>query len=182
MSQSNIGKVVQVMGAVIDVRFENGHLPALLNAIEVEHGENTLVVEVAARGDWVAAVLGPARLGVGLALRPRRAEDSVHRAAVWPGHILDGVHPDETPCFAPHLASARVRKIEKVRNRNGRVRIDALVFRRDKCSAACAVAETSEFARGRIERVVGEHPRAEVRRHALGAVEIPLLSGLAVKF
>ncbi len=47
MSQSNIGKVVQVMGAVIDVRFENGHLPALLNAIEVEHGENTLVVEVA---------------------------------------------------------------------------------------------------------------------------------------
>ncbi|MBE6866748.1 MAG: F0F1 ATP synthase subunit beta [Oscillospiraceae bacterium] len=47
MSQSNIGKVVQVMGAVIDVRFENGHLPALLNAIEVEHGDEKLVVEVA---------------------------------------------------------------------------------------------------------------------------------------
>ena len=47
MSQSNIGKVVQVMGAVIDVRFENGHLPALLNAIEVENGDKKLVVEVA---------------------------------------------------------------------------------------------------------------------------------------
>ena len=47
MSQSNIGKVVQVMGAVIDVRFENGHLPALLNAIEVEHGDEKLVVEFA---------------------------------------------------------------------------------------------------------------------------------------
>ncbi len=47
MSQSNIGKVVQVMGAVIDVRFEDGHLPALLNAIEVEHGDKKLVVEVA---------------------------------------------------------------------------------------------------------------------------------------
>ncbi len=47
MSQSNTGKVVQVMGAVIDVRFENGHLPALLNAIEVENGDNKLIVEVA---------------------------------------------------------------------------------------------------------------------------------------
>ncbi|MBQ7903070.1 MAG: F0F1 ATP synthase subunit beta [Oscillospiraceae bacterium] len=47
MSQSNTGKVVQVMGAVIDVRFEDGHLPALLNAIEVEHGDKKLVVEVA---------------------------------------------------------------------------------------------------------------------------------------
>ena len=47
MSQSYIGKVIQVMGAVIDVRFEDGHLPALLNAIEVENGDKKLVVEVA---------------------------------------------------------------------------------------------------------------------------------------
>ena len=47
MSQSNTGKVIQVMGAVIDVRFDGGHLPALLNAIEVEHGDEKLVVEVA---------------------------------------------------------------------------------------------------------------------------------------
>jgi len=47
MSQLNTGKVVQVMGAVIDVRFENGHLPALLNAIEVENGDKKLIVEVA---------------------------------------------------------------------------------------------------------------------------------------
>ena len=47
MSQLNTGKVIQVMGAVIDVRFESGHLPALLNAIEVEHGDEKLVVEVA---------------------------------------------------------------------------------------------------------------------------------------
>lgn len=47
MSQSNIGKVVQVTGAVIDVRFENGNLPALLNAIEIMNGGQKLVVEVA---------------------------------------------------------------------------------------------------------------------------------------
>ena len=40
MSQSNVGKVIQVMGAVIDIRFENDHLPALLNAIEVENGDS----------------------------------------------------------------------------------------------------------------------------------------------
>ena len=47
MSQSNIGKVVQVTGAVIDVRFDNGTLPALLNAIEIQNGGQKLVVEVA---------------------------------------------------------------------------------------------------------------------------------------
>ena len=47
MSQLNTGKVTQVMGAVIDIRFDNDHLPALLNAIEVEHGKETLIVEVA---------------------------------------------------------------------------------------------------------------------------------------
>ncbi|MBQ3394162.1 MAG: F0F1 ATP synthase subunit beta [Oscillospiraceae bacterium] len=47
MSQSNIGKVTQVMGAVIDVRFENGYLPRLLNAIEVDNNGKKLVVEVA---------------------------------------------------------------------------------------------------------------------------------------
>ena len=47
MSQSNIGKVVQVMGAVIDIRFEIDNLPALNNAIEVENGDKKLIVEVA---------------------------------------------------------------------------------------------------------------------------------------
>ncbi len=47
MANKNIGTVVQVMGPVIDVRFENGNLPALLNAIEVYNGENKLTAEVA---------------------------------------------------------------------------------------------------------------------------------------
>ena len=47
MSQSNIGKVTQVMSAVIDVRFEDGNLPRLLNAIEVDNNGKKLVVEVA---------------------------------------------------------------------------------------------------------------------------------------
>ena len=47
MSNKNIGTVVQIMGPVMDIRFENGNLPALLNAIEVFNGENKVTVEVA---------------------------------------------------------------------------------------------------------------------------------------
>ena len=32
---NNIGKIVQVIGPVIDVEFEAGHLPAIYNALEV---------------------------------------------------------------------------------------------------------------------------------------------------
>ncbi|MBN3534528.1 F0F1 ATP synthase subunit beta [Mycoplasma procyoni] len=34
--QKNVGKIVQILGPVIDVKFENGKVPALLNALEVE--------------------------------------------------------------------------------------------------------------------------------------------------
>ena len=55
MSERNIGKVVQVIGPVLDIRFEDGHLPQLLNAIEIKNGEKTLVAEVAQHvGDNVA--------------------------------------------------------------------------------------------------------------------------------
>lgn len=40
------GKVVSVIGAVVDVQFE-GELPAILNALEVEGREQRLVLEVA---------------------------------------------------------------------------------------------------------------------------------------
>ena len=45
---SEKGKISQVMGAVVDVVFEQGHLPDIYNALTVERGDdNTLVLEVA---------------------------------------------------------------------------------------------------------------------------------------
>jgi F-type H+-transporting ATPase subunit beta len=45
--QTNItGKVTQVIGAVVDVQFD-GHLPAILNALETKNAGNRLVLEVA---------------------------------------------------------------------------------------------------------------------------------------
>ena len=49
------GKISQVMGAVVDVVFEDGHLPDIYNALNVDRGEEgTLVLEVAQHlGDGV---------------------------------------------------------------------------------------------------------------------------------
>ena len=47
MTSTNIvGQVTQVIGAVVDVQF-NGHLPAILNALETKNQGNRLVLEVA---------------------------------------------------------------------------------------------------------------------------------------
>ena len=44
---ANIGYVSQVMGPVVDVKFENGSLPDIYNALTVENGNKTLTIEVA---------------------------------------------------------------------------------------------------------------------------------------
>ena len=43
----NIGKIVQIIGAVVDIRFPKESLPKLLNAIEINNNDKKLVVEVA---------------------------------------------------------------------------------------------------------------------------------------
>ena len=46
MSKNLVGKITQVLGAVIDVKFD-GDLPAILNALETDNHGNRLVLEVA---------------------------------------------------------------------------------------------------------------------------------------
>src|SRR5205085_3559171 len=43
---NQVGHITQVIGAVVDVKFED-HLPAILNAIETRNQGNRLVLEVA---------------------------------------------------------------------------------------------------------------------------------------
>ena len=51
MEEKNIGKIVQVIGAVVDVEFSSGKLPDLLSALEIKNPNNEnapdLVCEVA---------------------------------------------------------------------------------------------------------------------------------------
>jgi len=46
MASNVVGKITQVIGAVVDVQFEND-LPAILNALHTKNGDNLLVLEVA---------------------------------------------------------------------------------------------------------------------------------------
>ncbi len=45
--KNNTGKIIQIIGPVLDIKFENGHLPNLLNALHISHNGKTITVEVA---------------------------------------------------------------------------------------------------------------------------------------
>ena len=58
---SNIGTIAQVIGPVLDIRFPDGQLPNLLNAIEIQHRGTKLTVEVAQHiGDNIARCIAMA--------------------------------------------------------------------------------------------------------------------------
>lgn len=51
---SNKGTLIQIIGPVVDIRFDKGQLPLIKNAIEIVSGDSTVVVEAAAHlGDNV---------------------------------------------------------------------------------------------------------------------------------
>ena len=61
MSNKATGSVSQIMGPVVDVRFEAGSLPAIYNALTIQNGDKTLTVEVAQHiGDNVARCIAMA--------------------------------------------------------------------------------------------------------------------------
>lgn len=47
MAQNNVGKIIQIIGAVLDIKFSSDDLPALNNAIEINNNGTKIVAEVA---------------------------------------------------------------------------------------------------------------------------------------
>ena len=47
MATNNIGKITQIIGAVLDIKYTNGNLPEIYEAIKIQNGNTELVVEVA---------------------------------------------------------------------------------------------------------------------------------------
>ena len=85
MAEQNVGKVVQVVGPVLDIRFDNGHLPALLNAVHVENDGETVVCEVAQQlgDDTVRCIAMSSTDGM---VRGARAVDTGEGITVPVGH------------------------------------------------------------------------------------------------
>src|SRR5437588_2819411 len=112
------GKITQVIGAVVDVQFE-GHLPAILNALETTNGGNRLVLEVAqhlgeatvrtiamdtseglVRGQEVTDTGAPISVPVGHQLLGRIINvvgDPVDEAGPVEGETLRAIHQDAPP-------------------------------------------------------------------------------------
>lgn len=47
MAEPNIGKITQIIGAVLDIQFSRGHLPQINEAIQIDTADGVLTVEVA---------------------------------------------------------------------------------------------------------------------------------------
>ncbi|MDE6873141.1 MAG: F0F1 ATP synthase subunit beta [Lachnospiraceae bacterium] len=47
MAQSKIGKITQIIGAVLDIKFSEGNLPEINEAIKIKNHDKELIVEVA---------------------------------------------------------------------------------------------------------------------------------------
>ena len=121
------GKITQIIGAVVDVKFD-GELPEILSALECKNGDNRLVLEVAQhlgessvrtiamdatvglkRGDEVTATgspimvpVGPETLGriINVIGEPIDEKGEVQTKEKWPT-----VAVTSSPLFKPSVAS-----------------------------------------------------------------------------
>ena len=108
----NIGKIIQVVGVVVDVEFDKGALPAMYDALEVKRGDERLVLEVAQhlsetsvrtialsttdglkRGDDVTATGAPITVPVGKVTQGRMFNVT--------GEPIDGKPAPKNPTMAP---------------------------------------------------------------------------------
>ncbi|MFR0998444.1 MAG: F0F1 ATP synthase subunit beta [Ruminococcus sp.] len=107
MESKNIGKVVQIVGAVVDVRFEKDSLPDLLNAIEIDNKGEKLVVEVAqhigddivrciAMGSTDGLVRGIDAVDTGKAISVPVGKETISRMFNLLGEPVDNLPAPET--------------------------------------------------------------------------------------
>ena len=114
MESKNIGKVVQIVGAVVDIRFEKDSLPDLLNAIEIDNKGEKLVVEVAqhigddivrciAMGSTDGLVRGIDAVDTGKAISVPVGKETLSRMFNLLGEPVDNLPAPETKeCWEIH--------------------------------------------------------------------------------
>ncbi len=107
MTNQNIGTIVQVIGAVLDIRFAPENLPNLLNAIEIDNNGAKLVVEVAqhigddlvrciAMGSTDGLVRGMEAVDTGASIKVPVGEQTLGRIFNLLGEAVDNKPQPET--------------------------------------------------------------------------------------
>ncbi|MBP5604726.1 MAG: F0F1 ATP synthase subunit beta [Ruminiclostridium sp.] len=107
MAEKNIGTVVQIIGAVLDIRFPVNSLPNLKNAIEIDNNGQRLVVEVAqhigddivrciAMGSTDGLVRGKEAVDTGKSITVPVGKETLGRIFNLLGEPVDNLPPPET--------------------------------------------------------------------------------------
>lgn len=107
MAEKNIGTIVQVIGAVLDIRFAPENLPNLLNAIEIDNAGKKLTVEVAqhigddvvrciAMGSTDGLVRGMDAVDTGASIKVPVGEQTLGRIFNLLGEAVDNKPQPET--------------------------------------------------------------------------------------
>lgn len=120
----NEGKVIQIIGAVVDVRFETGDLPSILNALEIENlNDKRLVLEVQQHlGDRVVRcvamdstdglVRGTSVLDTGSPIKMPVGPETLGRIMNLIGEPIDKLGPINASAYEPiHKAKIAFDKI-----------------------------------------------------------------------
>ena len=105
MNKNMYGRVIQVLGPVVDIRFDDNSLPELYNAIEIKLKDSTLVVEVAqhigddvvrciAMGPTEGLVRGVEAYNTGAAIRVPVGEEILGRMFNVLGRPIDEIDFD----------------------------------------------------------------------------------------
>ena len=106
---NNTGKIVQVIGPVVDIKFEEGELPKLNDAIEIDNHGARLVVEVAQHmGDNVVKCIamdstdglkrGQECINTGAPITVPVGNITLGRMVNVLGEAIDGIEMDTTDC------------------------------------------------------------------------------------
>ena len=119
MEGNNVGTVVQIVGAVVDIRFEKDRLPNLLNAVEIELNGSKLTVEVAQHiGDDVVRciamsstdglVRGTKAVDTGKAISVPVGKETLSRMFNLLGEPVDNKPAPEYTASRPPMRSRRL--------------------------------------------------------------------------
>lgn len=112
MAEPNIGKITQIIGAVLDIKFSRGHLPQINEAIKIDTADGVLTVEVAqhlgddivrtiAMGSTDGLVRGKEARATGAPISVPVGENTLGRIFNVLGEAIDKKEPPKVEEYLP---------------------------------------------------------------------------------
>ena len=112
MAEPNIGKITQIIGAVLDIKFSGGHLPQINEAIKIDTADGVLTVEVAqhlgddivrtiAMGSTDGLIRGMEAKATGAPISVPVGENTLGRIFNVLGEVIDKKEPPKVEEYLP---------------------------------------------------------------------------------